>query len=156
MSNDSRSERERLKEEYKAHYRKMRETKERLSRTRKTQNIAEALKKMDTTELMSSFDDFLLNVKQKIASAEARLDIAMEDLLFDKEETAAEEELDREIRKENAKETLRKVKMEMGLLYNEIERQAEAIRVEKTIGNSSPEGEDERSPADKEPTQGQE
>lgn len=156
MSNDNRNERERLKEEYKAHYRKMRETKERLSRAQKTKNISDALKNMDTSELMDSFDDFLFNVKHKIASVEARLDVAMESLLSETENLEAKEELDEEMKKVNAKETLRQVKMEMGLLYNEIERQADAIRVEKTIGGKTTEtNQDEARSAENDSTQGQ-
>lgn len=135
MANDSRSERERLKEEYKAHYRKMRETKERLARTRKTQNIAQALKNMDKSQMLDSFDDFLFNMKHKIASVEARLDVAMESLLEDSE--VKEESLDDEMAKENARDTIRQVKLEMGLLYKEIEKQADSIKVNKTIGNGS-------------------
>lgn len=134
---DSRSERERLKEEYKSHYRKMRETREKYSRAKKTQNIANALKSMDKSQMLESFDDFLFSVKHKLASVEARLDVAMESL----EGEQAEEELDAEMQKANAKETLRHIKMEMGLLYNEIEKQANNLNVEKTIGSGSSENE---------------
>lgn len=140
MSDDSRSERERLKEEYKAHYRKMRETKERASRARKTQNIAQALKNMDKSQMLDSFDDFLYSVKHKLASVEARLDVAMESLIDDDKETIEEQQLDEEMTKEKAKDTLRQVKLEMGLLYKEIEKQADSIKVNKTIGSGSPEG----------------
>lgn len=142
MSSDSRSERERLKEEYKAHYRKMRETKERYSRAKKTQNIAQALKDMDKSQMLESFDDFLYSVKHKLASVEARLDVAMESLV-DEGGTEAEE-LDEEMTKEKAKDTLRQVKMEMGLLYKEIEKQADSIQVNKTIGSESPETSENR------------
>lgn len=136
MANDSRSERERLKEEYKTHYRKMREIKERASRTKRTQNIASALKNMDKTEMLNSFDDFLYSVKHKLASVEARLDLAM-DSLVDESGDVSQQEMDEEIRKSKAKDTLRQVKMEMGLLYNEIEEQANNIKVNKTIGRAS-------------------
>lgn len=136
MSEDSRSERERLKEEYKAHYRKMRETKERLSRAKKTHNISQALKEMDKTQVLESFDSFLHSVKHKLASVEARLDVAMDDL---SDEGATpdidEQELDEQMNQAKAKETLKKLKMEMGLLYEEIEQQADTIQVEKTIGS---------------------
>lgn len=158
MSEDSRNERERLKEEYKAHYRKMQETKERLSRIRKKKNISDALKDMDTSEMMNTFDNFLFEVKQKVATVEARLDVAMENLLFDTEDIDRDgemEKLEEERRKESAKETLRQVKMEMGLLYNEIERQADAIKVEKTIGGRTSESKSTES-ADKESKQEQE
>lgn len=139
MSKDSRSERERLKEEYKAHYRKMRATKERYSRAKKTQNIAQALKNMDKSQMLDSFDDFLYSVKHKLASVEARLDVAMESLLDEQESEIEEQQLDEEMTKEKAKDTLRQVKMEMGLLYEEIERQADSIQVNKTIGSGSSE-----------------
>lgn len=142
MANDSRSERERLKEEYKAHYRKMREIKERSSRAKRTQNIAGALKIMDKTEMLNSFDDFLYSVKHKLASVEARLDLAMDSLAMDSlidvsEDKITEQEMDEEIRKTKAKDTLKQVKLEMGLLYNEIEEQANNIKVNKTIGRDS-------------------
>ncbi len=149
MASDSRSERERLKEEYKAHYRKLRETKERASRARKTQNITQALKNMDKSQMLESFDDFLYSVKHKLASVEARLDVAMESL--SDEESVQEQELDEEMTKAKAKDTLRQVKLEMGLLYKEIEDQADSIQVNKTIGTGSPEekSEDQSSTTDK-------
>lgn len=139
MSNDSRSERERMKEEYKTHYRKVRKTKERLSRARKKQKITQALKNMDKSQMLESFDDFLYSVKHKLASVEARLDVAMESL-NENPGRATEEELDEQMNKEKAKETLKQVKMEMGLLYDEIEDQAESIQVEKTIGPGDEKG----------------
>lgn len=135
----SRSERERLKEEYKAHYRKMREDRERFSRAKKTQNITQALKNMDKSQMLESFDDFLHSVKRRLLSVEARLDVAMDSLLDEHEEAVNEQELDEEMIKENAKDTLRQVKMEMGLLYKEIERQAGSMNVNKTIGSGSSE-----------------
>jgi hypothetical protein len=137
MANDSRSEQERLKEEYKAHYRKVREIKERASRAKRTQNIVSALKSMDKTEMLNSFDDFLYSVKHKLASAEARLDLAMDSLADESEDNIRQQEMDEEMRKSKAKDTLRQVKLEMGLLYNEIEEQANNIKVNKTIGRDS-------------------
>jgi hypothetical protein len=148
MSSDSRSERERLKEEYKAHYRKMRDTKERYSRAKKTQNIARALKNMDKSQMLDSFDDFLYSVKHKLASVEARLDVAMDSLLAEKETEIEEQELDKEMTKEKAKDTLRQVKLEMGLLYKEIERQADSLQVNKTIGTDSPNTSDSQNPSE--------
>lgn len=140
MSSDSRSEREQLKEKYKAHYRKMRETRERLSRAKKTQKITEALKNMDKSQMLESFDGFLHTVKHKLASVEARLDVAMNSLTTEEQQTEADEQQrDDEMNKIRAKETLKQVKMEMGLLYEEIEQQAGSIKVEKTIGSAKKE-----------------
>ena len=153
MSKDSRSERERLKEEYKNHYRKIRETKERYSRAKKTQNITNALRNMDKSEMLNSFDDFLYSVKHKLASVEARLDVAMNSLGEEQDDTLTEQELDEEMTKSKAKDTLRQVKMEMGLLYEEIERQADSIKVEKTIGNGDIEAASGENPSDKDTTE---
>jgi hypothetical protein len=136
MSSDSREERERLKEEYKAHYRKMRETKERMSRQQKTVKIAEALRDMDKSQMLEAFDDFLFSVKHKIASAEARLDMAMQDLGVEGKSMETQE-LDEQLDRVKAKETLKQLKMEMGMLYKEIEDQAGSLEVEKTIGPGS-------------------
>lgn len=140
MSSDSRKERERLKEEYKEHYRKMREAKEQLNRARKTRNITEALRNMDTTELMESFDDILFNVKSKIASVEARLEVAMDSLVEDDDQVEEKrQQHEEELRRAQARDTLKQVKLEMGKLYNEIEQHASSIRVDKTIGNQKSE-----------------
>lgn len=135
MSEDSRSERERLKEEYKTHYRKLRQSKERYSRAKSTQNIAQALKNLDKSQLLDSFDNFLNSVKHKLASVEARLDVAMENLADENMPEIKKQELDEEMTKEKAKDTLRQVKLEMGLLYKEIEAQADSLEVNKTIGS---------------------
>ncbi|MDZ7682391.1 MAG: hypothetical protein U5J63_11935 [Fodinibius sp.] len=146
MSSDSRKERERLKEEYKAHYRKMREIKEQHSRAKKTQDIVHALKSMDKSQMLETFDDFLYSVKHKLASVEARLDVAMESL-SEEDEQQAEQELDQEMTRERAQDTLRQVKMEMGLLYEEIERQADSIDTNKTIGPPQSQLDNDQSPS---------
>lgn len=142
MSSDSREERERLKQEYKEHYRKIREVKERLARSQKTKNISDALKNMDTSAVTETFDEFLYKVKSKIANVEARLDVAMDSLAESDDDILAEVERDEELKKAKAKETLRQAKIEMGMLYNEIEQQADAMSVKKTIGTEKPSGTD--------------
>lgn len=134
MSKDSREERERLKQEYKEHYRKIREVKQRLENTKRTRNITDALKNMDTSHLTDTFDEFLFKVKSKIANVEARLDVAMDSLSEPGDDILDEQERDEILRKAKAKETLRQAKIEMGLLYNEIEQQADSLHIEKTIG----------------------
>ncbi|HLR32281.1 MAG TPA: hypothetical protein VK074_07320 [Fodinibius sp.] len=135
MDSDSRNKRDRLKEEYKAHYRKMREAKERLSRVEKKQNITQALKDMDKSQILNSFDHFLHSVKHKLASVESRLDVAMDRLTIDDHLAETGQQLDEELNRTRAKESLKQLKMEMGLLYEEIEQQAGSIQVEKTIGS---------------------
>ena len=131
MSSNSEQKREQLKEEYKEHYRKIRDAKEKLRRSKYVQNVNQALHQMNTDELLESVDEFLGKVRTKMSMIEARLDVAMEELL----DTPAEEaELDEELKKENARQSLKKIKAEMGLLYREIEQQARDLHVEKTVG----------------------
>jgi phosphoglycerate-specific signal transduction histidine kinase len=136
MSENSRNQREKLKEEYKQHYRKMRETKERLKQSRRKNNIVDALRDMDSAQLMESFDSFLFDVKSKVAHAEARLDVALDSLDEEVNAPIQEVENDEVLNQAKAKETLKQLKNEMGMLYSELERQAEAINVDKTIGKS--------------------
>lgn len=134
MPSESEKERERLKEEYKDHYRKIRDTKEKLRQSRYVKNISDAMDQMNADELLSSVDDFLGKVRHKMTSIEARLDVAM-DQFSDEQDLDAE--LNEELKKKRAKDTLRDIKLEMGLLYNELEKQAEEINVKKTIGPES-------------------
>lgn len=136
MSSSSRSQREQLKQQYKKHYRKMREAKERLRRSQKTRNIAAALKDMDKSELMASFDSFLFEVQSTVAHAEAKLDVALESLETKDVEMAQQGGGNEVSNKTKARETLKQLKNEMGLLYSELERRAEGLDVEKTIGKS--------------------
>ncbi len=131
MPSESEKERERLKEEYKDHYRKIRDTKEKLRQSRYVKNISDAMDQMNADELLSSVDDFLGKVRHKMTSIEARLDVAMDQF---SEEENLDTELDEELKKKRAKDTLRDIKLEMGLLYSELEKQAEEINVKKTIG----------------------
>ena len=133
MSSKSEQERERLKEEYKDHYRKIRDTKEKLRRSKYVQNVNEALNQMNTDDLLSSVDHFLGNVRDKMSHIEARLDVAMEGFLDGDEQ---KEMMDEELRKEHARESLKQIKLEMGLLYSEIEEQAKELNIDKTVGRA--------------------
>lgn len=137
MSTESEQERERLKEEYKEHYRRIREAKERLTQAKQKGKMAQALQNMDAGNLLESVDEFLNKVREKVVNVEARLDVAMENL--DDETTSSgsklkKQELDEELKRQKAKETLKQVKAEMGMLYSEIEKHAEEVKAEKTIG----------------------
>ncbi len=140
MSSKSEQERERLKEEYKDHYRRIKEAKERLKQTEQKGKIAQALNNMNADNLLGSVDEFLGKVKDKVNFAEAKLDMAMDSMDEDDPTSTAgkikQEELDLELKKKKAKETLQQVKAEMGMLYSEIEKHAEEIHAKKTIGNN--------------------
>jgi len=131
MSSNSEQERERLKEEYKDHYRKIRDAKEKLRRSKYVRNVNEALHQMNADHLLENIDDFLGKVRTKMSLIEARLDVAMEQILDQPEDIS---ELDEELKKEKARESLKKIKADMGLLYREIEKQAQELHAEKTIG----------------------
>jgi hypothetical protein len=140
MSDQSREERERLKEEYKDHYRRMKDAAEGARRSRYVNNINEALGNMNSDELLGSVDEFLGKVRDKVSGFEARLEVALDSLeMGDAKDKMDAAELEKEMAKENARETLRKMKMEMGLLYSELEEQAKAMNVNKTVGPDKPE-----------------
>jgi len=131
MSTNSEQERERLKEEYKEHYRKIRETKEKLRRSKYVKNVNEAIQQMNADELLSSVDEFLGKVRDKMTHIEARLDVAMDQFMENPDDDT---DLDEAMKKEQARDTLKQIKMEMGLLYSEIEHQAEELKADKTVG----------------------
>ncbi|SMO95441.1 hypothetical protein [Gracilimonas mengyeensis] len=152
MSSKSEKERERLKEEYKDHYRRIKEAKEKLRRAEQKGKISQAVQNMNADNLLESVDEFLGKVREKVTHVEARLDVAMDNL--EDEDTAAgqkvkQEELDEELKKQRAKQTLKQVKAEMGMLYSEIEKHAEEIHTEKTIGSKKP-GSDKQDPSTEE------
>jgi phage shock protein A len=141
MSTKGEQDRERLKEEYKDHYRRIKEAKERLRKAEQKGKISQAVQNMNADGLLESVDEFLGKVREKVTHVEARLEVAMDSL--EDEDTTAEskikkEELDEELKKQKAKQTLKQVKAEMGMLYNEIEKHADEIRTEKTIGSKKP------------------
>ncbi|MEQ9089698.1 MAG: hypothetical protein RIE52_01335 [Balneola sp.] len=136
MSNKSEEERERLKQEYKEHYRRIKEIKERGKRAEQKGKIAQAVNNMNPDNLLESVDEFLGKVRDKVTHVEARLDVAMDSMDEDSElETEIKnEQHEAELKKQRAKQTLQQVKAEMGMLYSEIEKTADEIKTEKTIG----------------------
>lgn len=151
MSSKNEQERERLKEEYKDHYRRIKEAKEQLRKTEQKGRIAKAVENMNADNLLESVDEFLGKVRDKVTHVEARLDVAMDSLEDEGSEAGSKiknEELDQQLKKERAKQTLKQVKAEMGMLYSEIEKHAEEIRAEKTIGKEKDLPDDEKSSSD--------
>ena len=132
MSSNSEQERERLKEEYKEHFRKIRDTKEKLRRSKYVKNISDAVEQMNADELLGTVDEFLDKVRSKMIHIESRLDVAMEQ--FTENQAEEQEAFEEDLKKEKARDTLKSIKMEMGLLYSEIEKQADELKVDKTVG----------------------
>lgn len=139
MPTSSEEERERLKQEYKEHYRKIKEAKQRLKETEQKGKIAEALNNMNADNLLGSVDEFLGKVRDKVSFNEAKWEVAMDSLEEDDLSSTAQkikqQEHEEELKKKRAMDTLKQVKAEMGMLYNEIEKQADEIKTNKTIGS---------------------
>lgn len=132
MSESSREDRERMKEEYKDHYRRIRDAKEKLRSSSYAKKAGDAVRQMNADELLHSVDHFLGKLRYKMASIESKLDVAMDDILTNDEQK--QDDLDEEMKKEKARETLRQIKQEMGMLYDELEQQADEMNVKKTVG----------------------
>ena len=133
-------ERKRLKEQYKQHYRKIKQAKRKIRRTKTNNQITGALRQLNNNELMESMSDFVDGVQDKVARVEARLEIALDSLMDENEGEASypqNESLATNNREQRARETLRKVKNEMGMLYRDMEEQAEKLNVDKTVGQNS-------------------
>jgi len=132
MSESSREDRERMKEEYKDHYRRIRDAKEKLRSSSYAKKAGDAVRQMNADELLHSVDHFLGKLRYKMASIESKLDVAMDDILTSDEQK--QDDLDEEMKKEKARDTLRQIKQEMGMLYDELEQQADEMNVKKTVG----------------------
>ena len=139
MSTKGQEARERLKQEYKEHYQIIKEAKVRLKQTEKKSKIAQALGNMNADDLLESVDEFLGKVRNRINFSEAKLDVAMDSLnnvekASDLDQKENQETLEQEIKKQKARDTLNQLKAEMGMLYSDIEKTAEQIHSQKTIG----------------------
>ncbi len=87
----NRDEIDRLKEEEKAHLRKVRALKQQLRDAKRTQGLLGALQNLDTSGLDATHEEALRRVTEKNVTAEARYELAMEAL-----DQAAKQEADRE------------------------------------------------------------
>jgi phage shock protein A len=114
------SEYDRIKTEYKVHYQKMKELKQRVAQAKHTQRISEAIQNMDPKPVLNSVDEMVTVIREKVAQVEAKLSVAMnaafesqaqleEDSLSAEQRTEYEEAL----KKQQAKETIEKMKAQM-------------------------------------------
>jgi hypothetical protein len=148
MSSRNEEERERLKQEYKEHYQRIKEAREKLKSSQRSTKIKQALDNMNPDSLLESVDEFLGKVQEKVTGVEARLDVAMDSLSSDDSSDTSGESLEEkmkredEMRKIKAREALKQMKIEMGMLYSEIEKTAEEIKAHKTIGKEEDQEED--------------
>jgi len=119
----SQDERDRLKEEYKAHYRSIQETRKKLAESERVAKIARTLRDMNADHLLESMDSVLRTVREKIEIAEVKLEMAMN-------ERDSQEQVDAE----SPKEVVKRIRMDMGLLQDEMEATVRDIKANKTIG----------------------
>jgi hypothetical protein len=126
----SQEERDRLKEEYKAHYRSIQQTRKKLAESERVAKIAKTLRDMNADHLLESMDTVLRTVREKIEIAEVKLDMAMQA----RDAQDLEESTGEEIPRESPQETVRRIKADMGLLQDEMERTVKAIKANKTLG----------------------
>ena len=132
----SREERERMKQEYKEHYRQLLEQKKRLAVYERKAKVMQSLREIDPSPVLESFQGALQAVRERIVQAEARLEVYLDHNAstgIDKislEETEAAEDF---TRKQNAKDILSEIRADMGTIEQEMEKKAEEITSEKTV-----------------------
>ena len=124
-------ERNRLKEEYKAHYLKIRELKNKLAEAERVKKLTNAVNQINPQGLIDQFDEALDKVKEKIFTAEAKLEMAIESADASDTIDPVDEEA---LRKQKASDTMKQMKMELGMLNDAIEEQAANLPAQKTLG----------------------
>lgn len=123
----SQDERDRLKQEYKAHYRSIQETRKKLAESERVAKIARTLRDMNADHLLESMDSVLRTVREKIELAEVKLEMAMN-----------ERDTQEQAETESPKEVVKRIRMDMGLLQDEMEATVREIKANKTIGPRLP------------------
>jgi hypothetical protein len=130
----SQEDRERLKEEYKEHYRAIRELRKKAAESERMAKITSALENVNAEQILESFDNVLNKVREKIEIAEAKLEMAIDSQLNDHHD----EELREIENKRKAQETIQKFKSDMRGLDNILEEKVQQIeKMEKTLGRSN-------------------
>lgn len=136
-------ERNRIKEEYKDHYRKIKELKQKLAEAERVKKLTNAMNQINPQGIIDQFDEALDKVRHSIFAAEAKLDVAMESADADDKISPTDEET---LRKQKASETMKQMKMELGMLNDAIEEQAANMPAAKTLGKKSASNEDLSNP----------
>ena len=107
---------ERLKEEEKAHLRKVRALKQQLREAKRKQGVLGALQALDTSALDATHEEMLRKVTEKNVTAEARFELAMEALDEAEKQEATRAEMARieaERQKAAAADLVRQMKAQM-------------------------------------------
>lgn len=127
----SQEERERLKEEYKQHYKAILESKKKLAQAERQAKIAQALDQINPKPVLDSLHSALGKLREKVTQAEARLEVYMDDEKAD--ELRKNEEAEELFRKQKVKDTLSAIRRDMNELEEEVEHKAAAVESDKTI-----------------------
>lgn len=112
----NRDELNRLKEEEKAHLRKVRALKQQLREANRKKGLLDALNNLDTSGLDATHEEMLRKVTEKNVSAEARFEMAMDALDEAEKQEAAREEMARfeaERQQSDAADLVRQMKAQM-------------------------------------------
>ncbi len=129
----SQEDRERLKEEYKEHYRAIRDLRKKAAESERLAKISSALQNVNAESIMESFDQALHKVRETIEIAEAKIEMALEAHLDDH----GDEELHDLEQRRKVKQTLDSIRSEMGALQNDLDKKTEQIEhAAKTLGPS--------------------
>lgn len=129
----SQEDRERLKEEYKEHYRAIRDLRKKAAESERLAKISAALHNVNTDTIMETFDHALNKVRETIEIAEAKIEMAIESHLDDH----GDEELHEMEQRRKVKQTLDSIRSEMGALQNDLDRKTAQIEhAAKTLGPS--------------------
>lgn len=137
----SQSDYDKIKAEYKEHFQKMKELKERVVQAKHSQRIAKALQDMDPQPVLDSVDDMIHAIKVKASEYEAKISMAfdVEDEELQSDQKTAEFEL--EMQKKQAKETLAQIKFDLDSIKNQVKSETEnkaehSKDVIKTVGKT--------------------
>jgi len=132
----SREERERLKQEYKEHYKQLLEQKKRLAAYERKAKVMQSLREMDPNPVLESFQGALQAVRERIVQAEARLEVYLDHNASSDgggaglEQVQAAEDF---TRKQKAADLMSQIRAEMGTIERDIETRAGSLKSEKTI-----------------------
>jgi len=132
---DSRQERERLKEEYKEHYRSIRESRKKLEQYERKAKIAGALEQIDPTPVIDGLHSALGKLREKVTMAEARLEVYLDEHI--PKDAKAIEEAEAFEQKEKVRNSLDAIRKEMSQLEQEADEKAAKLSGEKTINTIS-------------------
>jgi len=128
---------EQLKNEYKEHYKKLNEMKQKLMQAKHTQRIAQALEDMDPKPVIQSVDEMVEVIRGKAAQWEAKLSVALSDtydnLTGSEEDAEKVSEFEQMQKKQDIKNTINEIKLQMQNLNVDVLQKEQAI-VEKTLG----------------------